>query len=450
MESLLIGRFEKYIRDNELIAPDDKVLLTVSGGVDSMVMMSLFSKTAYKVGVAHCNFQLRGAESDEDEVLVEQTAGVLGLEFFNKRFETRAEIERTGDSLEMVARRQRYDWFDELCRLHGYTVIAIAHQTDDSIETFFINLFRGTGLKGLTGIGLTRGKIIRPLLFASRKEITEYAVANHVHFREDSSNRTTKFLRNKIRLGLIPRIREINPKFTDLMRQNISRLIDAQVFIDQSIKVVRSTVQESRGVDFVIHVSRIPSPLPLNFVIYELLNSSFGFKGDVVDEICNSLESGHSSGKRFYSKSKVAYIDRGNIIISPICESDSCSVTVERYAPRAYCGNSVLYMEWLDVDNVDKLSVPENVALLDADKVEYPFTLRRRRDGDAFIPIGMTGHKKVSDFLVDTKVPLPEKQRQFVLESADRIAWIVGRRIDDRFKITSETENILKITKEII
>ena len=232
----LLEAFRKYIADNDLATHDDRILLTVSGGVDSMVMLSLFTRSGYRVGVAHCNFQLRGAESDEDEVLVEEEARKYGVEFYNKRFETAAEMERTGESMEMAARRLRYAWFDALSREHGYTVVAIAHHADDSIETFFINLLRGTGLRGLTGISTQVCKVVRPLMFASRKEILEYAVANRIPFREDSSNRSTKYLRNKIRLGLIPRIREINPKFTSLMRRNIARLTDAQLFINHGIE----------------------------------------------------------------------------------------------------------------------------------------------------------------------------------------------------------------------
>ena len=238
----LLDSFQRYIDENDLATHDDRILLTVSGGVDSMVMLSLFTRCGYRVGVAHCNFQLRGAESDEDEVLVEDEAKKYGAAFYNRRFETKAEMERTGESMEMAARRLRYAWFDALSREHGYTAIAIAHHADDSIETFFINLLRGTGLRGLTGISTQVGKVIRPLLFASRKEILEYAVQNRIPFREDSSNRSTKYLRNKIRLGLIPRIREINPKFTDLMRRNIERLTDTQLFIDALTDQLAATI----------------------------------------------------------------------------------------------------------------------------------------------------------------------------------------------------------------
>ena len=382
-------------------------------------------------------------------MLVEEEARRHGVEFYNKRFETKAEMERTGESMEMAARRLRYAWFDALSREHGYTAVAIAHHADDSIETFFINLLRGTGLRGLTGISTQVGKIIRPLLFASRKEILEYAVQNRIPFREDSSNRSTKYLRNKIRLGLIPRIREINPKFTSLMSRNLARLTDAQLFINHGIERIRSeAVTSDTGID-TIHLDRLDPAFPQNFVIYELLNSAYGFKGDVIDSLCHALEQG-ATGRRFYARDRVASIDRGRIVVAPIDPGDACLATVRKGALRSYCGNSALYYEYCDIDTIKNFGVPENIAQVDADKLQFPLTLRRWRDGDWFVPFGMTGRKKVSDFLVDAKVSVAEKQRQFVLLSGDDIVWLVGRRIDDRYRLTPDTENVLRITKEIV
>ena len=445
----LLDSFQRYIDENDLATHDDRILLTVSGGVDSMVMLSLFTRCGYRVGVAHCNFQLRGAESDEDEVLVEDEAKKHGAAFYNKRFETRAEMERTGESMEMAARRLRYAWFDALSREHGYTAIAIAHHADDSIETFFINLLRGTGLRGLTGISTQVGKVIRPLLFASRKEILEYAVQNRIPFREDSSNRSTKYLRNKIRLGLIPRIREINPKFTDLMRRNIERLTDTQLFIEAAVAHMREDVVTQADGIATIHVERIEAAYPRNFAVYELLSSQYGFKGDVCDALCRALSEA-ATGRRFYAREYVATVDRGRILVERIAPGDACEVTVEQGAQRSYCGNMVLYFEACDIDDIRAYDVPEQVALLDADLLRYPLRLRRWREGDTFIPFGMEGRKKVSDYLIDRKVSLPEKQRQFVLLSGDEIVWLVGRRIDDRYRLTDRTENVLRITKEII
>lgn len=441
--------FEQYIEDNRLLAPDDRVLLTVSGGVDSMVMLRLFARSGYRIGVAHCNFRLRGAESDEDEVLVADETARLGVPCYNRRFDTLAEMERTGESMEMAARRLRYAWFEELCREHGYTSVTVAHHADDSIETFFINLLRGTGLRGLTGISTQAGRIVRPLMFASRKEILEYAVAEKIPFREDSSNRSTKYLRNKIRLGLIPRIREINPKFTALMQRNIGHLTDAQLFIDHGIeRIRREAVVEHDGIH-TIRLDRIDPAFPRAFVIYELLSSAYGFKGDVIDALCRALDQ-QATGKRFYAREHVAHVDRGTIVITPIPDDDECLIPVEQGAARSYCGNAVLYYEYLDIDTIEDFGVPEQIAQVDADKLHYPLALRRWQEGDWFIPFGMTGRKKVSDFLTDAKVSPAEKQRQFVLLSGEEIVWIVGRRIDDRYRLTDRTENVLRITKEIV
>ena len=447
--NLFIERFRKYVSDNELFTADDRILLAVSGGVDSMVMLSLFTECGYNVGIAHCNFCLRGVESDEDEILVAEEARKRGAECYNRRFDTQGEMERTGESMEMAARRLRYDWFDELCAEHGYTTIAVAHHIDDSIETFFINLLRGTGLRGLTGITTRRNNIIRPLMFATRKEITEYAVSHHIPYREDSSNRSTKYLRNKIRLGLVPMIREINPKFTSLMRGNIAHLAEAQVFVNYAIDIIRqTTIEELDGIHY-LRLERLGDNIPQNFVAYEILNSTYGFKSDVVNALMRAYHNG-VSGKRFYSKEWVAYLERGEIAIAPIADDDDCEIVVNADDMRSFCGNSVLYYERADIDQIQTFGVPGNMAQIDADKLQYPLRLRRWRAGDWFVPFGMSGRKKVGDFLTDTKVSAPERKRQFVLLSGEDIVWVVGRRIDDRYALTSKSENVLKIVREII
>ena len=414
-----------------------------------MVLMSLCVNSGYTVGVAHCNFCLRGRESDEDEIMVQEHARKYGIECHNRRFDTIGEMDRTGESMEMAARRLRYTWFAQLCEEHGYTVIAVAHHIDDSVETFFINLMRGTGLRGLTGIHQQVGRIVRPLMFASRKEILDYALHKHIPYREDSSNKTTKYLRNKIRLGLTPRIREINPRFPFIMSRNIERLMAAQRFIDGAIDHIYSeAVSEQDGI-YTICTDRIANADSREFVIYEILSSRFGFKGDVVDGLCKALQQ-NTTGRRFYSRTHVAYIDRGNIVITTITEQDTCQISVNEGQQRAYCGNSVLYFEICDVDSLPTYNVPDNVALLDADRVKYPLSVRRWSDGDTFIPFGMTGRKKVSDFLIDSKVSMAEKSRQFVLLSGEEIAWLVGRRTADPYRITDSTERVLRITKEII
>ena len=446
---LLLEEFEKYIAENELFTHDDKLLLTVSGGVDSMVMMALTAAAGYRFGVAHCNFQLRGNESEEDEVLVENEARRYGVEFYNKRFDTVGEMERTGESMEMAARRLRYAWFKELCEEHGYTSIVIAHHGNDSIETFFINLLRGTGLRGLTGISTQVGHIVRPMMFATRKIIHDYAVAHRIPYREDSSNRSTKYLRNKVRLGVVPMFKDIKPQFTNIMRRNIARLSQAQDFITSAIDIVKGEAMERNGDMHTLWVDRIRPTLPRHYVIYEILSSEFGFKGDVVDALCRALDA-ELSGRRFYAREWVAVTDRGRVVVSPIADDDDCEVVVEKGAIRSYAGGAALYYEYCDIDFIDSLDQGDNVALLDADKLKFPLRLRRWQDGDWFVPFGMSGRKKLSDFLIDKKVSLAEKRRQFLLMSGDDIVWVVGRRLDDRYAITRKTENVLKVVRDTL
>lgn len=445
----LLKTFERYVERHELFSHEDKILLAVSGGVDSMVMLSLFVRLGYNIGVAHCNFSLRGEESDGDTEMVLNECAKLGIVCHSKRFDTEGEMERTGDSMEMTARRLRYAWFNELCHTEGYNVIAVAHHSNDSIETFFINLLRGTGLRGLTGINRQYGKVVRPLLFASREEILDYAKHNNIPYRNDSSNLSTKYLRNNIRLNLMPMLQDINPRFMPLMQGNLCRLDEAQQFIDAAIEQVRKVAMHSEnGID-TIEVSAIGATYPRDFVIYELLSSTYGFKGDVVEQINNALKRGVTD-KRFYSRDYVAHLDRGNILISKIEEEDSCEVVVEQDSTRSYCGNSVLYYEHTDIDNINDFRLPSDVALFDEKKLQYPLHLRRWREGDSFVPFGMEGRKKVGDFLTDQKVPVVERKHQFVLLSGEDIIWVVGRRIDNRYKIESKTKNILKITKYTI
>lgn len=449
MTLLLLEEFERYISQNHLFTHDDKLLLAVSGGVDSMVMMSLTAAAGYRFGVAHCNFQLRGDESDDDERLVEREAKRYGAEYFCRRFDTEGEMERTGESMEMAARRLRYDWFRALCDEHGYTAIVIAHHVNDSIETLFINMLRGTGLRGITGITNRYGRVVRPMLFATRKDIHDYAIAHNIPFREDSSNRSTKYLRNKVRLGIVPMLRDINPQFTAVMRRNIARLSQAQTFIDASLDIIRRDVLSREGDIVTLHVERIASTLPRNYIIYEIMSSEFGFKGDVVDALCVALDS-LATGRRFYSREYVAVVNRGEVVIAPITSDDECETTVERGALRSYAGGSVLYYDYLDIDFIDNLDMGENVALIDADKLRFPLHVRRWHEGDWFVPLGMSGRKKLSDYLINKKVSMAEKSRQFVLLSGDDIVWVIGRRLDERYCITSKTEHVLRIVREPI
>jgi tRNA(Ile)-lysidine synthase len=307
-------------------------------------------------------------------------------------------------------------------------------------------MLRGTGLRGLTGITTQVGRLVRPMMFATRKDIHDYAVAHRIPFREDSSNRSTKYLRNKVRIGLVPMLKEINPQFTTIMRRNIARLSQAQDFINAAIDILKGESLEHNGDIDILRVDKIRPTLPRNYVIYEILNSEYGFKGDVVDALCHALDAG-ATGRRFYSREWVAVVDRGDVVIAQITDEDSCETIVEKGVARSYIGGSVLYYEYCNIDFIDTLDQGDNVALLDADKLKFPLRVRRWQEGDWFVPFGMSGRKKLSDYLIDKKVSMAEKSRQFVLLSGDDIVWVVGRRLDDRYAITRKTENVLKVTR---
>ena len=244
-------------------------------------------------------------------------------------------------------------------------------------------------------------------------------------------------------------LKEITPQFTTIMRRNISRLSQAQDFISSAMSIIKRDVIHHDGDIHTIKVGNIHESLPRNFVVYEILSSEYGFKGDVVDALLHAIDSG-STGRRFYSREWVAVVDRGNIVVSPITLDDDCEVVVERNTLRSYVGGSVLYYQHLDIDYIDSLNQGEHVAIIDADKLKYPLHLRRWREGDWFVPFGMSGRKKLSDYLIDKKVSLAEKSRQFVLLSGDDIVWVVGRRLDDRFCVTKHTERVLRIVQDNI
>ena len=263
------------------------------------------------------------------------------------------------------------------------------------------------------------------------------------------STYSTKYLRNKVRLGLVPMLKEINPQFTTIMRRNIARLSQAQDFITSAINIVKNEVLEHNDDMHRLKIANIRPTLPRNYVIYEILSSEYGFKGDVVDSLCHAIDA-QATGRRFYAREWVAVVDRGDVVIAPITEEDSCETIVERGTVRSYAGGSVLYYEYCNIDFIDSFDQGENVALLDADKLHFPLKVRRWQEGDWFVPFGMSGRKKLSDYLIDKKVSIAEKKRQFVLVSGDDIVWVIGRRLDDRYAITRKTENVLRVVRDTL
>lgn len=434
-------KFCEYVANRRLLGESDRVLVAVSGGIDSMTLLDLMRRSLVgRIGAAHCNFGLRGEESDGDQRLVEAYCRDHGIPLHVERFETEAEARASGESIQMAARRLRYEWFESLCERFGYDRVAIAHHADDSAETFFINLLRGTGLRGLTGIGDRRGRIVRPLLFARRDDIAAYAASVGVPYREDSTNATLKYLRNRLRHDILPRLESASGnRFSRTMEENIVRLQQTQRFVDLYVDRLRARA-------FVRPEEIDPAALDAEcraFELYELLRP-YGFASETVADLAELLEEDGSrgavtlSGKRFESLRWEAVVDRGRILLTERRVEPFRDERLAEDDPR---------IEWLSPSDLpDSLAAPSNVAYLTADALKFPLLLRRWREGDWFIPLGMVGQKKVSDFLVDAKVSVPDKARQGVLVSGETIVWLVGRRIDDRYKVRQDARRVVRIT----
>lgn len=441
-QSKMIIRLRKYITTNSLFYPEDKVLVGVSGGVDSMVLLHALISAGYNVSIAHCNFQLRGDESNKDEEFVVNYAKEKGLIHFVKRFNTQEFAERNGISIQMAARELRYEWFEELKEQNGFARVAIAHNANDTVETFFLNLTRGTGIKGLTGISIQSGDIVRPILFASRNEILEYAELNKIGYREDSSNASDKYARNRIRHNVIPELEQINPSFLHTMQENMQRLETYRNMLTTQVEElkIKACVEEQDG--YKILLDKIPKD-NVEFWLYEMLNS-FGFSGSVVMEIVLSLKG--EPGKQFFSTTHMLLKDRSSLIIKKRTRVEELLLSVEENSiPTAIVvNNTSFHLDIVDVKEVD-FSKGSNYAFFDYEKLEFPLSIRRWERGDAFMPLGMKGMKKLSDFFVDTKMTLFDKQEQLLLFSGDRIAWVIGRRTDERFKILPETRKVLQV-----
>lgn len=433
-------RFLEYIGDNQLIGEGQKVLLAVSGGIDSMVLFDLFVKAGFGFAVAHCNFRLRGDESDGDEKFVAETVGNHQKKLHTQNFETADYARMNGISVEMAARELRYSYFDELCQKHGYDLVATAHHQDDLIETFFLNLARKTGIKGLTGIKPKSGRLIRPLLFANRDEIQNYANLNDINFREDSSNDTTVYKRNFIRHNILPRFDEMNPAFRENVLAGIRHLKEVEEVYNYSMEAEKKKVfiveNNAPSID-IRNLKKTPFPKTL---LYGIL-SEFRFNPAVIDEIFAGLDD--DSGKQFFSPAYRVVKDREKLIITEIKEKSQAVYYVEEgdielFAP--------LNLE-LSRFGEQGFSIPDDpkTACLDFEKLSFPLVLKKWQPGEYFRPLGLKGFKKLSDFFIDEKLSIPEKEDAWILYSEGKVAWVVGFRIDDRFKITPETRKVYQL-----
>jgi len=427
----MIDKVDQYIREKKLFSKKDKLLLAISGGADSICLFYILKKLGYHIELAHCNFQLRGRESIEDEEFIKSLAEKHNLNLYRRRFNTNEYAKKNQVSIQMAARNLRYDWFEKLLKKYNLNKIVVAHNNDDKIETFFINLLRGTGLKGLTSIKPIAGNIVRPLLILSRKNIESHLAKIDADYRTDSSNRDIKYLRNKIRHSLMPVLKDINPDFNKIMIKNISNLDSIEKIINENILQIKQKLIFKERETYKVNIKNLLKLNNSEAIIHEIF-SEYGFTQ--IDKIIKACKS--QSGKIFYSKNYLLVIDREYIIIEKIEE-------LEAERDILISENIIDYPISMSLRILNKpVDYNTNCANLDFDKLSFPLKLRKWKKGDSFQPLGMNNFKKLSDFFIDQKYSILEKKRQWILCSGKDIIWILGNRIDNRYRVTSSTSNI--------
>ncbi len=435
----MIDQFQAYINRYNLLAESDKVILALSGGIDSMVLADLLLKAKVEFVAAHCNFHLRGEESDGDEKFVRDYAERNGIQCFVKHFETEKYAAEQSISIEMAARDLRYAWFEELRQQLGYDKIAVAHHADDQAETFFINLLRGAGLNGLKGMKPQNGVIIRPLLWASREQIRKYAVENQILWREDHTNAESVYLRNKIRNQLLPAFDELHAEARQGLYKSLEHLAAEN-------ELYRELLQEKLGqiIEYNGDIQRIPySAFLIQHSSFQLLFEwlrQYGFNTDQCHFIYDAL--GSSVGNQYCSPTHCVVIGRNELQLSEIKAKTDDEIQIEIGEEEILSPVHLCFSRFeKDADFIINKS-PE-VAQLDFDTLKFPLTLRHWRHGDRFHPLGMKGSKLLSDFFVDQKYTEWQKRNVWLLVAADGdILWVVGYRIDERYKVSISTKTI--------
>lgn len=438
----MLRKLVRFVEEENLFYRDEKILVAVSGGIDSVVLLHMLLEMEVECAVAHCNFHLRGEESFGDFHFVKSLAEKYEIPFHSIAFNTKKYAKENKLSIEMAARELRYPFFEALCEDYPYSYIAIGHHADDVMETVLINLARGTGIHGLTGIKSKNGKIIRPLLPFTRAELLEYARENSINFREDSTNQETDFVRNKIRHQVIPVLQEINPGIRKTMTENVARFREVEQLYNDVIEENRLHLVFRRDNQLLISIPRLKElPAPTSH-LFEIL-SPFGFHHRDVKMISKSLDS--ISGKRFFSATHQLLRDRKYLILSEIEETDNNEYLIEKDQLEISIPME-MEAKFQDRTSEFKFSTSPTIACLDADKLTFPLKLRKWQEGDVFQPIGMKGKKKkVSDYFVDRKFSLQDKENTWLLLSGKKIVWIVGHRLDDRFKISDDTVKIYRL-----
>ena len=466
-------RFFHHLTQFPFFQPKQKQLIAVSGGVDSVVLCDLMFNAGYDFVIAHCNFQLRGDESERDEQFVRNLGEKYGKKVLVKKFETEKYASENKMSIQIAARELRYDWFKKIVnrqfvidnleeniskiyhspstqnskpqhqnlKLKTHYVVT-AHHANDNIETILMNLFKGTGISGLHGILPLQGKIFRPLLFVKKEELLNYSKQNDLLFVEDSSNLTDKYTRNFFRHQLFPLLKEVYPSVEDNLVKNINRFIEAEELYKQSVEQHKKKLLEIKGNEVHIPVLKLQKASPVSTITYEIIKD-FGFTANQVEDVVNLLQS--ETGKYISSLSYRIIKNRKWLIISPTSTPEASNILIEEDDKKVVFNGGELKVE--TIENADSFQIfsDKNVAAADLSEITFPLLLRKWKQGDYFYPLGMKKKKKLSRFFIDQKLSKTEKENVWVVEMNKKIVWIIGHRIDDRFKILPSTKEILRI-----
>jgi len=442
----MIHHIKKYIHDNRLLSDSDKIIVGVSGGADSVVLLDMLHRFGYQCIVCHCNFHLRGEESVRDELFVEKLALTYSLPYTKIDFDTEQYASEHKISIEMAARELRYRYFEEMRIKHNANVIAVAHHRDDSTETMLLNLCRGAGIRGLTGIRPRNGKVVRPLLCLSKKDILIYANKHNLLYVTDSTNEESIYTRNFIRLEIIPLFEKINPEFQSAVQRTGENLVGINAVYSQAIEAYKQKIiRHSTDNNIKISIPELQSSVSPQTLLFEILNP-YGFNSSVIFDIYESLSG--ISGKEFFSESHRLIKDREFLILTENKNTiDNDCFTIDKNIEYI---EKPIPLKFTVVANTPDFIIPKdkNTACFDIDKIKFPLLLRHWKQGDWFIPFGMAGKKKVSDYFSDKKYSLIDKENTWLLCSENNIIRIIGERSDNRFRINEKTANILVITEK--
>ncbi|MCY7311828.1 MAG: tRNA lysidine(34) synthetase TilS [Chitinophagaceae bacterium] len=442
----LLLQFQNSIKQQNLFSTKDKLLLAVSGGIDSVVLCELCKQAGYNFVIAHCNFQLRGEESDRDEQFVRASGAKYAVEVLVKQFDTERYATENKISIQEAARELRYEWFQQLTEIEKKTSYTLtAHQSDDNTETISMNFFRGTGLHGLTGIPAISRYIRRPLLEFSKDELLKFAREQQLEFVEDSSNQSSKYTRNFFRNEIIPAISKVYPQVKNNLQDNINRFKEIESLYQFSVVELKKKLCKQKGKEVHIPVKQLMA-YNNRALIYEII-SLYGFNEKQVDEVMKLAES--DSGKYIQSPTADYRIikHRHWFIISPVVAIESGNIIIEAGEKEIVFSLGTLHIETtLNLISPKARQTSNEAVLLDAKEIQFPLLLRKRKTSDYFYPLGMKKKKKLNRFLIDLKLSAPEKEKVWVIESNQRIIWVVGYRIDERFKITENTKTAFQLT----